>query len=482
MSRERVYPTTERIAMEKYKYFLKNIGLMTLSNFASKILSFLLVPLYTSVLSTDDYGLYDNYTTTAFLLVPLLSGAVSQAALRFSMDATSDRSQVFSEAIRTFIQASLVIVAVVAINCWLNLIPLFNEYPIYFVLYYVFCLLSDILLSFARGIDCIFDVAIAGIISSAVIIILNVTLLLIFPMGVSGYFIANISAFVVVSIYLVVRLRLWTYITARRNKALSEEMAEYSRPLIFDQIAWWINNVSDRYIVTWICGAAANGIYSVAFKIPSILNVFQSIFNQAWTLSAVKEINESSGKFYSRIYSIYNCGLVLLCSLLLVGDKFIARILYANDFYQAWQYAPLLTISVVFSCLCGVFEGIFAAAKETKILASTTIVGAVINIAMNLILVRYYGPLGAAFSTMVSYGFVWFARLNKASSIVPLNIHLSRDLASYAILLLQSFFLILVTDSVFMYAIEVMLLLLIVLLYVKDLKVLVSGLLSKIKS
>lgn len=467
--------------MEKYKYFLKNIGLMTLSNFASKILSFLLVPLYTSVLSTADYGLYDIYTTTAFLLVPLLSGAVSQAALRFSMDATSDRSQVFSEAIRTFIQASLVIVAVVAINCWLNLIPLFNEYPIYFVLYYVFCLLSDILLSFARGIDRIFDVAIAGIISSAVIIILNVTLLLIFPMGVSGYFIANISAFVVVSIYLVVRLRLWTYITVRRNKALGEEMAEYSRPLIFDQIAWWINNVSDRYIVTWICGAAANGIYSVAFKIPSILNVFQSIFNQAWTLSAVKEINESSGKFYSRIYSIYNCGLVLLCSLLLVGDKFIARILYANDFYQAWQYAPLLTISVVFSCLCGVFEGIFAAAKETKILASTTIVGAVINIAMNLVLVRFYGPLGAAFSTMVSYGLVWFARLRKASSIVRLNIHLSRDLASYAILLLQSFFLILITDPVYMYAIEVLLLILIVLLYVKDLKVLVSGLLSKIK-
>ena len=468
--------------MEKYRYFLKNIGLMTLSNFASKILSFLLVPLYTSVLSTADYGLYDIYTTTAFLLVPLLSGAVSQAALRFSMDATSDRSQVFSEAIRIFMQASLVIVAVVAINYWFNLIPLFNEYPGYFVLYYVFCLLSDILLSFARGIDRIFDVAIAGIISSAIIIALNVALLLVIPMGVSGYFIANISAFVAVSIYLIIRLKLWNYVTIGRNKALSKEMAEYSKPLIFDQIAWWINNVSDRYIVTWICGAAANGIYSVAFKIPSILNVFQSIFNQAWTLSAVKEINESSGEFYSKIYSIYNCGLVLLCSLLLVGDKIVARILYANDFYQAWQYAPLLTISVVFSCLCGVFEGIFAAAKETKTLASTTIVGAAINIAMNLVLVRYYGPLGAAFSTMVSYGLVWFARLKKASSIVHLNIHLSRDLASYAILLLQSFLLILVNDPTAMYAIEALLLLLIVFLYVKDLRVLASGLLSKIRS
>lgn len=468
--------------MEKYKYFLKNIGLMTLSNFASKILSFLLVPLYTSVLTTADYGLYDIYTTTAFLLVPLLSGAVSQAALRFSIDAGSDRSQVFSEAIRTFIRASLVIVAAIAINYWLDLIPLFNEYPAYFVLYYVFCLLSDILLSFTRGVDRIFDVAIAGIISSAVIIILNVALLLVFPMGVSGYFIANISAFVVVSIYLVIRLKLWGYITTSSNKALSSEMAKYSRPLIFDQIAWWINNVSDRYIVTWICGAAANGIYSVAFKIPSILNVFQSIFNQAWTLSAVKEIDDNSGEFYSKIYSIYNCGLVLLCSLLLVGDKIIARILYANDFYQAWQYAPLLTISVVFSCLCGVFEGIFAAAKETKILASTTIVGAAINIAMNLFLVRYYGPLGAAFSTMVSYGLVWFARLKKASSIVNLNIHLSRDLASYSILLLQSLLLILIKDSALLYALESLLMLLTVLLYARDLKVLTAGLLGKIRS
>lgn len=468
--------------MEKYKYFLKNIGLMTLSNFASKILSFLLVPLYTSVLSTADYGLYDIYTTTAFLLVPLLSGAVSQAALRFSMDGDKDRTQVFSEALKVFIKASLMIFVAACINFWLNIIPLFNEYPIYFVLYYVFCLLSDILLSFARGVDRIVDVAVAGIISSAVIIILNIALLLVFPMGVAGYFIANISAFIAVSIYLVIRLKLWNYFSLGSNKSLRNEMGEYSRPLIFDQIAWWINNVSDRYIVTWLCGAAANGIYSVAFKIPSILNVFQTIFNQAWTLSAVKEIDEKSGEFYSKIYSIYNCGLVLLCSLLLVGDRIVAHVLYAKDFYQAWQFAPLLTISVVFSCLCGVFEGIFAAAKETKILASTTIVGAVINIAMNLVLVHSCGPLGAAFSTMVSYGFVWFIRLKKASGIVALSIKLTRDLLSYLVLFIQSLLLIVVYDSLMLYLMEIMLFALILILYAGDLKLLISGLAGRFKA
>lgn len=467
--------------MERYRYLLKNIGLMSLSNFASKILSFLLVPLYTSVLTTADYGLYDIYTTTAFLLVPLLSGAVSQAALRFSMDAAGDPAQVFSEAIRVFVKASFLIVTFVFINYVFDLLPLFNEYPIFFVLYYVFCLLSDIFLSFARGINRIFDVAVAGIISSLAIIVLNIALLVVFPIGVSGYFIANISAFVAVSLYLFVRLRLWTYLTGAHNESLRSKMKEYSRPLVFDQIAWWINNVSDRYIVTWLCGAAANGVYSVAFKIPSILNVFQTIFNQAWTLSAVKELNEDSGEFYSKIYSFYNCGLVLLCSALLLGDKIIANVLYANDFYHAWQYAPMLTISVVFSCLCGVFEGIFAAAKETRILASTTIVGAGFNIFLNLVLVGRFGPLGAAFSTMVSYGLVWFVRLSRATSIVNLSINLKRDLFSYALLLLQSVLLIVVCDATALYVLELLICLLMILLYSSELKQIAMRLLGKLR-
>ena len=274
--------------MSRYSYLLKNIGLMTLSNFASKILAFLLVPLYTSVLSTSEYGLYDIYTTTAFLLVPLLSGAVSQATLRFSLEPDKDRCLVFTESMRSFVKASLVVVFAIAINGALNVIPLFNEYPVFFVVYYVLCLLSDILLSFARGVERIADVAIAGLLSSAAIIIFNIALLVVFPLGISGYFIANISSFAIVIAYLTIRLKLWNYLRDGDVRELRCEMRSYSRPLIFDQIAWWINNVSDRYVVAWICGAAANGIYSVAFKIPSILNVFQSIFNQAWTLSAVK--------------------------------------------------------------------------------------------------------------------------------------------------------------------------------------------------
>ena len=56
-----------------YKYLLKNVGLLALSNFGSKILVFLLVPLYTRMLTTEEYGTFDLYVSTITLLIPILS-------------------------------------------------------------------------------------------------------------------------------------------------------------------------------------------------------------------------------------------------------------------------------------------------------------------------------------------------------------------------------------------------------------------------
>ena len=59
--------------MEKYKYLLKNIGLLVLSNFSTKLLGFLLVPLYTSILTTKEYGIYDLFNTTIGVLIPIFT-------------------------------------------------------------------------------------------------------------------------------------------------------------------------------------------------------------------------------------------------------------------------------------------------------------------------------------------------------------------------------------------------------------------------
>ena len=71
---------------EKYKYLFKNVGLLTLSSFATRFLSFFLVPLYTNILSTTDYGTYDLFTTTIGVLIPLLTFNIQDAVIRFALD------------------------------------------------------------------------------------------------------------------------------------------------------------------------------------------------------------------------------------------------------------------------------------------------------------------------------------------------------------------------------------------------------------
>ena len=423
---------------EKIRYLLKNIGLMTLSNFASKIISFLLVPLYTSALSTTEYGTYDLYTTTAFLLIPVLSLCASDAVIRFALDEHEDKSEVFSIGLELFIRASFIIAILIAVNWALDLIPLFNEYPGFFVLYYMTCLLSDILTQFARGLERVFDVAIAGVLSSLVTVSLNIVLLVVVPIGLTGYFAASCAAFGITIVYLALRLQIWRYVTVSRSKTLKLRMERYSAPLIFNQIGWWINNASDRYVVTMICGAAANGIYSVAYKIPSLLSVFQTIFNQAWTLSVVKEVESNDTSFITKVYSVYNCGMVLLCTVLVALDRVVAHVLFANEFYAAWQYAPILLVSVVFSSLSYLLGGIFTATKDSSVIARTTVIGAVVNLAVSLLLTPVIGPMGAAIATLVSYIVVWVLRLIDAYRAVGFRASLVRDICSYCVLLLQS--------------------------------------------
>lgn len=68
--------------MGKYKYLAKNIGLLAVSNFTTKILTFFLVPLYTAVLSTTDYGIYDLFFTTIGVLLPIVTLNIQEGVLR----------------------------------------------------------------------------------------------------------------------------------------------------------------------------------------------------------------------------------------------------------------------------------------------------------------------------------------------------------------------------------------------------------------
>lgn len=434
--------------MGKYKYLVKNIGLLAVSNFTTKILTFFLVPLYTAVLSTTDYGIYDLFFTTIGVLLPIVTLNIQEGVLRYALDKEFDQEAVVTIGFRYLLIGTLIVGVGILINDAFSLNAILEQYGIYFWLIFVAQALSGMVTFYTRGIGHVRDLSVTSVITSAVTITLNIVFLLVYKWGLKGYFLANILGPLAQCVYLIFRGQMlqrthWL----KAYSAESRLLVLYSLPLIANSLAWWVNNSSDRYIVIFFCGMAANGIYSVASKIPSILTVFQTIFSQAWTLSAVQDFDpEDSKGFFANTYRGYNCLMTVICSLLIVLDKPLAKFLYAKDFYKAWQYVPWLTIAVLFGSMAGYIGGIFVAVRNSRIFASSTLVGAVLNIILNLITVPLIGPLGAAVSTTISYALVWVIRLTQSRKYIKMRIHLMRDVSSYIILVIQAIGILLITD------------------------------------
>ena len=207
----------------------------------------------------------------------------------------------------------------------------------------------------------------------------------------------------------------------------------------------------------------------MASKIPSILSIVQTVVGQAWTISAVDEFDpEDSNGFFSNMYAAYNCVMVIVCSFIIACNLLLARILYANEFYAAWQYAPFLTISIVFGALAGYVGGVLAAVKDSKEFARSSVVGAVVNIALNLLTVPFIGAVGAAVATLVSYWVTWFMRVRKLKSYMRIRINITRDYVSYALIVLQAALFFTPLGLVTVHFCEVALFIIIVVLYRRE--------------
>lgn len=422
----------------KHSYLAKNVLLFSISGFVPKILSIILIPLYTSYLKTAEYGISDLITTTVSLLLPVFTLDIQDAVMRFAMDDKYDKKDVFSTAVRIILIGTvLVCIGATAIS-FLNISGLEDGYLIFFVIMYFTSAVSNTVSLFCRGIDKVNIMVVGSILNSVVTLSSNILFLAGFHWGLTGYLIANSLGSAVALIWCFIGAKLYQYMKFDVPKSVRTDMIQFSFPLIFSVIAWWINNASDRYILTWMSGVAVSGLYAISYKIPNILSMFQNIFAQAWSISAVKEFdkNDSDG-FISGMYNMMNFAMIAICSGIMVMNIPIARILYSKEFFSAWEYVPPLLISVVFNAMALFIGSIFTAVKDTKTLSLSTIVGAVINTVCNVVMIHFMGAYGAALATMLGYAAVLVMRHIILRKHVRMHIRWSRDIAVYALLIVQ---------------------------------------------
>lgn len=427
--------------MNKYKYLAKNTMVFFIGSFTSKILVFLLLPLYTTVLTTSEYAISDLMSTSVNLLYMILTLMVSEAVLRFSIGKNYDKSEVLNIGIVFIAISSLIIGCSFIIASRINLVELFDGYWIQFFLLYFFYSLNHILAGFIRGIEKVRLIAITGVIGTIVTVISNIILLMVFRYGINGYIASMILSNALMCFLYLVFGKVYKYINIKFNSSLLLEMIKYSSPIVITQVAWWINSATDRYMVTWLLGASETGLLSVAHRLPSILTIFTSIFMQAWKLSAIKEYeSESSQLFFSKMLNLYNALLIVAGAIVIAFIKPISSLIFRGDFASAWYLAPPFILAFSINGVSAFLGTFFIANRNTKSLMHSTLAGALLNIILNYALIKEIGTIGAGIATAISYFVISVIRTVQVKKQMKLQIEFRRIIPSYILLILLTAF------------------------------------------
>lgn len=425
------------MALSKAGQLIKNTGILAIGNFSSKLLVFLMVPLYTATLSTGEYGAYDIISSSVSLLVPILTLNVQDALLRFPMEDGADVPRIARFGLGITLASSvMVLVAQLAPNApWSDLTGIVWLAPLYSVSAFY-----QALVTLSRSLERMRDIAVAGVTSSAVTVGLNVLLLVWFGWGLNGYFISSVLGMALPALWLAFRMRhVIVAPTKSRGNSLALRMVRYSLPLAFTTIGWWFISTSDRYIVLAFCGVEANGLYSAAYKIPSILSTVANIFFQAWQVAAVKGFDpKDADGFLRHTFWGVETGVLLLCSLMIPLSPFIARILFSGEFYEAWVYVPLLLVYSAVNSMTGMWSPFFSASYDPAPMAVSTFAGGIVNVATGVPLTMALGVRGACFSSALAGMVNWGIRAYCARRHLSFSVRPFRSVVASCLLFLQA--------------------------------------------
>lgn len=428
------------MAENKYKTLLKNSSILGLGEVLSKLLVFLLLPLYSSVLTTGEYGIATLVADSSNLLFPIVTLGVSQAVFRYSYGKRKDRPAVFTAGL-TMLFAGMVFF--VAVSPLLKLIPRLSDYVLLLGMYVFMFALNTLCGSLLRGMNAVKPFAIKGIICTASNLIFNIIFLLVFRLGVTGYLLANICGDFVAVLYMVIGGDLLDYIEPRQiTKKIFVEMIRFSVPLIPTTICWWIVNMSDRFMITYMVSESANGVYAAAYKIPNIMITVTGIFINVWQMSLVNEENRGQkwGKFFTQIYDGFKSVMFVAGTFIILLCRAAAKLLLKNDFYDAWEYMPYLTVACIFEGITSFVGVIYIVKKKSVNSLVCALSGAVINVILNLILIHFMGAMGAALATMISYMSVYFVTTYRSRVLVGYKVKLPFTSVNTALLLIQGIF------------------------------------------
>lgn len=431
---------TKTTTSNKYKKLVSNSIIFAIGNFGSKIITILLVPLYTFFLSSSEYGKTDLVITTIGLCLPVISLNIYDSVLRFTMEKSNDKKTILTNSLLIFFISVLISIFLYPILKALNV---FDDLLPFFLMILILQEVQQILSQYVRANGKVKIYAYNGIILTLVTAICNVFFLVFLHLGISGYFYSLVIANCISVIHLIKHCDLASSVSINNvSFPMLRTMIKYSMPLIPNAIMWWLINGSTRYFIFYFLGSVSNGLFAVASKIPAMLSVITSIFFQAWQLSAIEEFESGEkSEFYSNIFSWYTQLLFLSASLILLFLRPLMSFVVEHSYYESWKIVPFLLLSVIYSSFATFLGTNYIAAKKTKGVFTSSVFSALISVFLNMVLIPIIGVVGAAIASLISFFTMWFFRIFDTQKFIKVHLNLKNIILNNLVFLGQTFFL-----------------------------------------
>lgn len=422
---------------------MRDIGVYAIGNIGSKLITFLMVPLYTYfVHDTGDFGYYDVCLTVCLLLLPFFTLQLRDGAFRFLLDCDDEtqRRRIVSFVARTM-ASSLVITLLVA-----TVLALFTDIQHlgYAVGLLIAMSLQEVYSQVFRGLGNNRAFVMVGILSALGIGVFSVIFVAYLHWGIRGIFLANIIARLLALLLVEAKVRLITRHTSWniRIGKVGRDIIRYTLPLLPGSLCWWLTGSSDRLFVTHFLGLDVNGVYAVAIRFTGIINTLAIIFYQAWQETAILQYHSPDrDRFFSRMFNSY----IFLLGIILVGYVFLLKVNYgwlvAPQYHQSLNYIYPLGLSAVLFALSAFFDMGYQCAKDTSRTLPAIVLSAVINVILNFMLIKPLGVYGVILTQVITYTVLftyrwhdmrrYFVLKSSSRSLVPVIVMLLSAIPFY---------------------------------------------------
>ncbi|MBI9073602.1 MAG: oligosaccharide flippase family protein [Melioribacteraceae bacterium] len=398
--------------LNKLKKTLKHTAIYSLGNLSAKIVGFLLLPLYLEYLTTEEYGILAILEVTTQILFGIFSMSISTAMLRWcsdDKDVLNHKRIVFSSLITTLGLIAVLNICFLPFSNFLSSALFSSEkFSLYIILMVVsasFNVLNTIPLSLIRLLEKPAFFTVITSLRFTLVLLLNVFFIVELNYGVEGILISQIIGNIV--LFAVCLPLLFRNMIPKTEMTVIKEMLKYGGPLVVSTISGTLLSFGDRYILNAFLSLSSVGIYSLGYKIASVIKIFllQS-FQLGFLPIAFKNLNtKGSDRFFSKVHT-YFVFIMLILSLVLslYAQEVILMMSDKTEYFEAYKIVPIISLAFVFTGMRYVYALGFHFTKKTKYNAYIVGVGAALNIGLNIIFIPIFGYIGSAISMVIAVG------------------------------------------------------------------------------